>query len=87
MDNKFSEENVLVLAELSMSHLLAFGDLDKNDFLGRVDTLCQMGYAVQISDFSRFHELKCHLQQFTNQQISLIVARKARQLKPAFLIH
>jgi hypothetical protein len=66
-ENNFREDEMLVLTELSMSHLLAFGNLDETDFLGRVDTLCKMGFAVQISDFARFHELKCHLHQFTKK--------------------
>ncbi len=66
----------VVLTELSMSHLLAFGDLDKTDFLGRVDTLCAMGFQVQISDFTHFYELKDHLTQFTRGNISLAVGIK-----------
>ena len=75
-ENNFNEDEVVVLPELSMSHLLAFGDLDEADFLGRVDTLCKMGYAVQISDFARFHELKCHLHRFTNEQVSMVLGIK-----------
>lgn len=74
--NGFNDDNIVVLPELSMSHLLSFGDLDESDFLGRVDTLCQMGYAVQISDFARFHELKCHLKQFTKERISITLGIK-----------
>ena len=75
-ENNFKEEDIVILPELSMSHLLAFGDLDEADFLGRVDTLCQMGYAVQISDFARFHELKCHLHRFTKEQVSIVLGIK-----------
>jgi hypothetical protein len=75
-ENNFREDEMLVLTELSMSHLLAFGNLDETDFLGRVDTLCKMGFAVQISDFARFHELKCHLHQFTKKQVSIVLGIK-----------
>jgi hypothetical protein len=75
-ENDFDESEMLMLTELSMSHLLAFGDLDESDFLGRVDTLCKMGFAVQISDFARFHELKCHLHQFTKKQVSIVLGIK-----------
>lgn len=74
--NGFQEEDAVVLTELSMSHLLAFGDLDKSDFLGRVDTLNAMGYDVLISDFAKFYELKKHLIQYTKQKISIVLGIK-----------
>jgi hypothetical protein len=74
--NKFKDDEIVILPELSMSHLLSFGNLDVVDFLGRVDTLCNMGFSVQISDFARFHELRCHLRQFTNERISLALGIK-----------
>ncbi len=74
--NGFPEQEVVVLTEISMSHLLAFGDLDKSDFLGRVDTLCTMGYDVQISDYSSFHKLKKHLSQYTKNKISVALGVK-----------
>lgn len=74
--NHFGSDEIVVLTELSMSHLLAFGSLDKSDFLGRVDTLCGMGYDVQISDFARFHELKRHLAQYTKNKISIALGIK-----------
>lgn len=70
------KEPYVVLTELSMSHLTAFGDLDKADFLGRVDTLCALGFHVQISDFSYFYELKDHLSQFSPKQISIALGIK-----------
>ncbi len=74
--NNYSKNEIVVLTELSMSHLLAFGNLDKSDFLGRVDTLCSMDYDVQISDFARFHELKNHLSQYTKNKISIALGIK-----------
>lgn len=74
--NGFGEDEIVVLPELSMSHLLAFGTLDIDDFLGRVDTLNAMGMAVQISDFANFHSLKVHLAQFSTERISLAIGIK-----------
>lgn len=74
--NKIKESELLFLTELSMSHLMAFGDLDKTDFLGRVDMLCAMGFDVQISDFARFHRLKTYLSQFTKENIGLVFGIK-----------
>jgi hypothetical protein len=74
--NKQEGNGPLFLAELSMSHLMAFGDLDKTDFLGRVDTLCAMGFDVQISDFTFFHELKTYLNQFNTNHIAFALGIK-----------
>lgn len=69
-------EDFLFLTELSMSHLMAFGDLDKTDFLGRVNTLCAMGYPVQISDFKFFHRLKTYLLQFNTNHLAFVLGIK-----------
>ncbi len=74
--NNIKESDFLFLTELSMSHLMAFGDLDKTDFLGRVNMLCAMGFDVQISDFARFHKLKTYLSHFTKNNIGLIFGIK-----------
>lgn len=68
--------HLVFLTELSMSHLMAFGSLDKSDFLGRIDTLCGMGFDVQISDFSYFFQLKMYLSQFTKNPISFVLGIK-----------
>ncbi len=74
--NAFKDDDIIILPELSMSHLLAFGNLDKTDFLGRVDTLCKMGFPVQISDFAKFHEVKSHLHNFTKGQVAMVLGIK-----------
>jgi hypothetical protein len=68
--------NFVFLAELSMSHLMTFGDLDKTDFLGRVNTLCAMGYHVQISDFNFFHRLKAYIKQFNLNHLAFVLGIK-----------
>ncbi len=75
-DNQFKDDEVVILPELSMSHLLAFGNLDESDFLGRVDTLCKMGYPVQISDFAKFHQVKNHLHNFTKGKVAMVLGIK-----------
>lgn len=74
--NDCSSEKFLFLTELSMSHLMTFGDLDKTDFLGRVNTLCAMGYHVQISDFGFFHQLRAYIKQFNINHLAFVVGIK-----------
>lgn len=76
VNQSFQKSELVILPELSMSHLLSFGGLDKSDFLGRIDTLNTMGFDVQISNFAGFHELKENLTQFTKGNISIALGIK-----------
>ncbi|NBC82961.1 MAG: TonB-dependent receptor [Bacteroidetes bacterium] len=72
-DDAIEPGNLLFIAEISMANLFNKGNLDNEDFLGRVDTLCKLGFNVQISNYVRYFKLKEHLSQFTNQRIDLVV--------------
>lgn len=75
------KDSMLFLAEISMSKLVNQGNLDKEDFLGRVDTLNALGFNVQISNFTRHFQLKRYLSAFVRDQIIIMLgARKLRQL-------
>jgi phosphopantetheine adenylyltransferase len=72
-DAEVHENNLLVLAEITMSKLVNDGNFKSEDFLGRVDTLCRLGYTVQITDFLRYFKLKEYLAQFTWKKIAILV--------------
>lgn len=69
-------DNLILLPEISMSHLMDFGNLDKSDFLGRVDTLNQMGFPVQITDCVQFYQLQSQLKQFAINNIFIVLGIK-----------
>src|SRR5437870_8869815 len=52
-----SEDEVLVLMEMTLEHLLAGGQLDHADFLARVDILRSLGRTVLISKFGEYYRL------------------------------
>ena len=75
------QEKVVFITEISMSKLVNKGNLDKEDFLGRVDTLNALGFNVQITNFTRHFQLKRYLAGCTKEQILIMLgARKLREL-------
>lgn len=79
--NPALKDKVVFVAEISMSKLVNQGNLDKEDFLGRVDTLNALGFNVQITNFTRHFQLKRYLANCTREQILVMLgARKLREL-------
>jgi hypothetical protein len=64
-------EEPLALMELTMSNLLAEGELDLNDFLARADVLATTGQSVLISDCAEFHRLARYLFRATDRPIAI----------------
>lgn len=62
------------LLEITMSNLQKKeGEVDKKDFLDRVDTLAQLGYKVMISTFDFYYEVKAELRKVTNEPIGMVI--------------
>lgn len=74
-------ESVYV-TEMSMAHLLNEGNLDKEDFLGRVNILCKLGFNVQISNRVKLFELKDYIRQFTYRKVVFLLG--VRKLETLF---
>lgn len=67
-------DNVVVLAEITMSELVTEEHIADSDFLARVDLLSSLGYNVLISDYVRFFRLRSYLRQFTQDPIGLVLS-------------
>ena len=52
-----SEDEIVVLMEMTLENLLADGELDHADFLARVDILRALGRTVLISKFGEYYRL------------------------------
>ncbi len=63
----------VALMEITMSNLLAEGELNLDDFLARVDIMSAIGVTVLISDFSEFYRLAQYLRRSTNGRISMVL--------------
>jgi hypothetical protein len=68
-----SEDDVVVLMEMTLENLLAGGQVDHADFLARVDILRALGRTVLISRFREYYRLAGYLFRYTNRAIGLVM--------------
>ena len=68
-----SEDDLIVLMEMTLEHLLAGGQLDHADFLARADILGALGRTVLISRFGEYYRLAGYLFRYTNKPIGLVM--------------
>jgi len=68
-----SQEDLVVLMEMTLENLLAGGQLNHADFLARVDILGTLGRTVLISRFGEYYRLAGYLFRYTNKNIGLVM--------------
>jgi hypothetical protein len=68
-----SEDEVVVLMEMTLENLLAGGKVDHADFLARVDILRALGRTVLISKFGEYYRLAGYLFRYTTRAIGLVM--------------
>lgn len=70
-------QEVVVLAELTMSTLAASGALDPVDCLARVDLLAGLGYTVLISNYAEFFRLTSYFRRYTKEMIGVALGLRS----------
>jgi hypothetical protein len=68
-----SEEDLVVLMEMTLENLLSEGQLNHADFLARVDILGSLGRTVMVSKFGEYFRLASYLARYTNRMIGLVM--------------
>jgi hypothetical protein len=68
-----SEDEIVVLMEMTLENLVADGEVDHADFLARVDILRALGRTVLISKFGEYYRLAGYLFRYTNRAIGLVM--------------
>jgi hypothetical protein len=68
-----SEEELVVLMEMTLENLLSEGQLNHADFLARVDILGALGRPVMVSKFGEYFRLASYLARYTNRLIGLVM--------------
>lgn len=68
-----SQDEVVVLMEMTLENLLADGQVNHADFLARVDVLRALGRNVLISKFGEYYRLAGYLFRYTNRAIGLVM--------------
>jgi hypothetical protein len=72
-DLHISRADLVVLMEISMSQLKEGDEIDKKDFLDRVDTLSTLGHYVLTTNFTLYAQLHSELRRFTDQNIHMVI--------------
>src|SRR5204863_9675650 len=68
-----SDEDLVVLMEMTLENLLEEGQLNHADFLARVDILGALGRTVIISKFGEYFRLASYLSRYTSRKIGLVM--------------
>src|SRR5256885_1528897 len=68
-----SEDDIIVLMEMTLENLGADGEVDHADFLARVDILRALGRTVLISKFGEYYRLAGYLFRYTTPAIGLVM--------------
>ncbi len=66
-----TEEDLVVVMEMTLENLLSEGQLNHADFLARVDILGSLGRTVLISKFGEYYKLAAYLSRYTTKMIAL----------------
>src|SRR5947207_6132052 len=68
-----SEDEIVVLMEMTLENLRADGEVDHSDFLARVDILRALGRTVLISKFGEYYRLSSYLTRYTSKMVGLVM--------------
>ena len=69
----YSEDDLVVVMEMTLENLLSEGQLNHADFLARVDVLGALGRTVLISKFGEYYRLAAYLARYTSRMIGLVM--------------
>ena len=70
---KATDDDIVVLMEMTLENLLSEGQLNHADFLARVDILGALGRTVLISRFGEYYRLASYLTRYTNKIVGLVM--------------
>ncbi|MCM4166182.1 hypothetical protein KCTC52924_03106 [Arenibacter antarcticus] len=70
-EQKVEEENTVVIFEITLSNLRAYGEIDEQDFMDRAELLCSLGHTVMISKFQEYFRLVEYFSNYTKAKIGL----------------
>ena len=71
IDTGAEESSICELMEITMSNLMAEGDIDLQDFLARAKLIAAAGKTVLISDYFEYYRLCAYLARYTTEPIAV----------------
>ncbi len=70
-ESKVNPDKIQVIFEITLSNLMAEGEIDENDFMDRVRLLCHLGQTVMISNFKEYYKLVEYFSNYTKERMAL----------------
>lgn len=67
------EDDIVRLAEITISNLSSEGGIEHEDFLARVDLLTSINQMVVITNFAQYFKLSTYLQRFKPQNLAIVL--------------
>lgn len=68
-----NQENIIVLAEITLNNLAGDGEFENRDFLDRADILCSLGHTVMVSNCHKHDVLVNYLDRCKPNSIGIIL--------------
>ena len=63
--NRVNPDKIQVVFEITLSNLMAEGEIDERDFMDRARLLCHLGQTVMISNFKEYYKLVEYFSNYT----------------------
>ena len=70
-EENVEEDKTVVIFEITLSNLMAQGEIDEQDFMDRAKLLCSLGHIVMISNFKEYYRLVDYFSDYTKKQMAL----------------
>ncbi|MCB0473992.1 MAG: TonB-dependent receptor, partial [Flavobacteriaceae bacterium] len=70
-EKSVQEENIEIIFEITLTNLMAEGEINERDFLDRAELLCNLGQQVMITNFQEYYRLVEYFSQFTKERMVL----------------
>lgn len=72
-EDDVSSDNTIVLSEMTLNNLGDRADIDVDDFLSRVEILCELGKNVIITEYAEFYRLAQYLFNMTREPVGVVM--------------
>ncbi|MEZ4841783.1 MAG: TonB-dependent receptor [Flavobacteriaceae bacterium] len=70
-DKSVSEDKVQIIFEITLTNLMAEGEINERDLLDRAELLCSLGQNVMITSFKEYYRLVEYFSEFTRERMAL----------------
>ncbi|MDP6351993.1 MAG: TonB-dependent receptor [Alphaproteobacteria bacterium] len=73
-ESDVDEADIVALAEIPLSDAMAYGQIDSNDILARIEQLNMLGFTVLLSSYRRFFELRQYINRYSRRKVRVVTS-------------